>query len=210
MIIAVDAALASTYTSPGQYIEVRVDDKTGFFVLANESGALRWELILRAGGGASDVLLTLHPGAPFDVTEAIGTGFPMDEARGRPLVVALVGTGVAAGHPVVARRIVEGDASRTRVLIGIRTGAELPMRRELEAWLLSGVDVLVCMSKGGGSIEGIPFAHGYIQDALRTSGGTRLPKDCRVFAVGTSTMVEALKGLALESGIAAERVHTNH
>ena len=210
LIVAVESDLASTYTTPGQYIEVRVDDQTGFFVLANESGSPQWELILRSGGGASDVLLALRPGEPIDVTEAIGAGFPMGEARGQPLIVALGGTGVAAGRPVVSRRIVEGDALRTRVLIGIRTAAELPLRRDLDAWLLSGVDVLVCLSKRDESIEGLPFVHGYVQDALRANGAAALPKDCRIFAVGTATMVDALRGLALQSGIDAERVHTNH
>jgi NAD(P)H-flavin reductase len=210
MSVAAEPNVVATYNSPGQYIEVRVDEQTGFFVLANEPGNRDWELILRAGGGASDVLLTLALDAPLEVTAAIGAGFPMLEVPRQPLVVALGGTGVAAGRPIVARRIRERDATRTTVLVGIRTAAELPMRRELEGWLLSGVDVLVCLSKRDDSVDGIPFANGYIQDVLRMSSATRLRSDCHIFAVGTAAMIEALRSLAVESGIPRERVHTNH
>ena len=210
MTVAAERNIVATFTSPGQYIDVRVEDQTGFFVLANEPGAPEWELVLRAGGGASDVLLILGLGAPLEVTGAIGAGFPMRKAERHPLIVALGGTGVAAGRPIVARRISEGDASRTKVLVGIRTRAELPMRGELEAWLRSGVDVLVCLSQDDGSIEGIPYAHGYVQDVLRKSGAIPLPGECRLFAVGTGSMVDGLRRFALESGIAPDRVHTNH
>jgi NAD(P)H-flavin reductase len=210
MTIAAPADAVETYDSPGQYVEVLVDGETGFFVLANEPGAPTWDLILRAGGGASDVLLTLSPGALLEVTGAIGNGFPMRAARGHPLVVALGGSGIAAGRPIVARRIADADAMRTKVLVGIRTWGELPMRGDLEAWIRSGVDLLVCLSKDDSSIAGIPFTRGYVQDVLRKRGAAALPPGSHIFAVGTASMVDALKSLARELGIPSDHVHTNH
>jgi len=104
--------VASTYTSPGQYIEVRVGGESGYFVLANAPGAAEWQLIMRRGGGASDVLLSIAPGGALEVTDAIGSGFPMDASRGRPVLIALGGTGVAAALPLVGRRVADGDATR--------------------------------------------------------------------------------------------------
>jgi NAD(P)H-flavin reductase len=208
--VEVGLTVAETYTSPGQYVEVRADHQTGFFVLANEPGADKWDFVMRAGGGASDVLMTALPGARIDVTSALGGGFPLEEARGDSLIIALSGTGIAAGPPIVGRRIREGDASRTSVLVGVRTHGELPMRPHLEAWRRAGVDVLVCLSNDDGRVEGIPYANGYVQDVLRARvlGGRVIPG--RIFAVGLRSMVDALKILAPELGIASERVHTNH
>jgi NAD(P)H-flavin reductase len=210
MTLSTESSVVSSYQSPGQYVEVRADGQTGFFVLANEPGARKWDVILRSGGGASDVLLTLRPGASLEVTDAIGVGFPMREAREHPLIVALGGSGIAAGPPIVTRRIADGDAGRTRVLVGIRTATELPMRDDLEAWMRSGVDLLVCLSKDDGSIDKIPYEHGYVQDVLLARVPKPIASDCRVFVVGTGSMVDALKRIASELGIAPDHVQTNH
>jgi NAD(P)H-flavin reductase len=223
--VEVPRDILATHTSPGQYVEVRTNGRTGFFVLANEpsppsadaretSGS--WEFIMRPGGGASDVLVRMAPGSMLELTRAIGAGFPMSDARGRPLIVALSGTGIAAARPIVQRRIAEGDAARTYVFMGIRTSTELPMRRDLEGWMRAGVEVLVCLSKDDGSIDGVPHAHGYVQSVLQSvvSDGARAPRDrcanAHIFAVGMASMVQGLKALAPELGISAENVHTNH
>jgi NAD(P)H-flavin reductase len=222
MTVEVPVEIAATHTSPGQYVEVRAEGRTGFFVLANAPGTpdvRSWDLVMRAGGNASDVLLTMPPGAELELTAAIGAGFPMADARGRPLIVALSGTGIAAGRPIVERRIAEGDAVNTRVLMGIRTRSELPMRDALEAWMRAGVEVLVCLSKDEGFIEGVPHAHGYVQNVLRSakasgarSGAAREDRweSARIFAVGMASMIQGLKAVAPELGISPENVHTNH
>jgi NAD(P)H-flavin reductase len=216
--VATPRAIVTTHTSPGQYVEVRTESQAGFFVLASDPGAPVWELVMRAGGGAADILLSKPPGAELELTPALGAGFPMEVARGRPLVVALGGTGVAAGRPILRRRIADGDAERTAVFVGIRTRGELPMRATLDDWTAAGVDLAVCLSQDPGSLEGIAHAHGYIQDVLRSAAAShgwsrRLPNlasNGHIFAVGMASMVEALKAIAPELGITAERVHTNH
>ncbi|HZU84262.1 MAG TPA: FAD-dependent oxidoreductase [Polyangiaceae bacterium] len=209
MTLDVALEVARTYTAPGQYIEVRADDQTGLFVLADVPGAPAWELIMRLGGGASDVLLAAPVNASLRVSEAIGPGFPMQDASGQPLIVALAGTGIAAGRPIVRRRVIDGDAARTVVYVGIRTARELPVRGELFEWMRGGVDVIVCLSQRDGAVPEIPSAPGRVQDVLRARG-VASPSITRVFAVGPPSMVDALKDLASEWGIAPERVYTNY
>jgi NAD(P)H-flavin reductase len=218
-LLSIDApeSVTATYRSPGQYIEVRaVDDRetgpnaTGFFVLASEPGARPWELIMRSGGGASDVLLVAPVGTPIEVTAAIGCGFPLDDARGLPLVVVLGGTGIAAGRPIVRARIRDGDAVRTDVLIGVRSRAELALEGDLREWSAAGARVTVCVSQPDGELECVtPFAAGYVQDALRGLGA-RPGLKTRVFAVGPEPMVAALREVAPEIGILRSDVLTNH
>lgn len=209
-ILEVGPEVAATYSSPGQYVDVRADGQTGFFVLASEPGAASWELVMRAGGGASDVLVTAPDGFPIEVTHALGEGFPMTLVAGEPLVVALSGTGIAAGPPIVSYRMRGGDGPRTHVFVGIRTRTELALRSEVEAWISSGIDVTVCLSNDDDRILGIPCATGRVQDVLaaRARAGTFAPS--RVFAVGAASMVEALRQRAPELGIAPEAVYTNH
>jgi len=212
-LVALDAPEAATaaYTSPGQYVEVRAGDagETGYFVLASEPGARPWELIMRSGGGASDVLLVARVGTRVEVSSAIGAGFPMERARRAPLVVAVGGTGIAAARPLVRRRIRDGDARATTLLVGARSRSELALAEDLRGWSDAGVRVLVCLWQPEDDEPADGFFRGYVQDALRTLDlrGAAPPL---VFAVGPAAMVGALRAAAPLVGVAPEHVLTNH
>lgn len=211
-LIALEPApeVAATYASPGQYVEVRTQGQTGYFVLAGMPGQLPWELVMRAGGGASDVLVVAPAGMDVECTAAIGEGFPMAAAHGRPLLVALSGTGVAAGRPLVGRRIADGDASRTQVWLGVRTHGELPLASDLGAWQAAGTKVVVCVSQAADAGDDPDVARGYVQDVIASRVAPGSLADAYVFAVGVASMVEALRALAPRLGMPAERVRTNH
>ncbi len=187
IVLVPSAEVAASHDTPGQYVEVRAEGQTGYFVLSNDPGASPWELVMRDGGGASDVLLLMALPRGVEVTSAIGAGFPMRDVRGRELLLALGGTGIAAGPPVVRRRIHEGDALRTRVWVGAR-GDALPLAEEIDAWRAAGVEVSV--------------ASGFLDDAMRST--IAAAPEAPIFAVGADAMVAALRTLA------PGRVHTNH
>jgi NAD(P)H-flavin reductase len=210
VILEPTAALGPSFTSPGQYVEVRAQGETGYFVLAGVPGELPWELVMRSGGGVSDVLLPAPLGLDVEVTAAIGDGFPMDAARGRRLVVALSGTGVAAGRPLVRHRISDGDAPLTQVWLGVRTLAELPLATDIEAWRAAGVPVVVCLSQPGDTPVGELYSRGYVQDVMAARIPAGSLADARVFAVGVASMIEAVRALAPRLGLTSEHVHTNH
>jgi NAD(P)H-flavin reductase len=211
-VVAIEpgAEVAASYTSPGQYVEVRIAGQTGYFVLAGPPGERPWELVMRAGGGASDVLLAPSVEPDLEVTAAIGEGFPMEAARGRPLLVALSGTGVAAGRSLIRHRIAQGDAARTQVWLGVRTHAELPLASDLEAWRAASVAVVVCVSQPGDLPAGDLVSRGYVQDVIATRVAPGSLADAYVFAAGVTSMVDALRALAPGLGMPAERVRTNH
>jgi NAD(P)H-flavin reductase len=201
----------ATHSTPGQYIEVRAQGEKGYFALANEPSAPAWQLLMRSGGGASDVLLGMSPGDALEVTDAIGAGFPMTAARGRPLIVALSGTGVAAGGPIVGWRIAHGDAGHTHVFLGARTRYEVALQHQFELWSGAGVSVIVCLSQGE-TPEDAHYVRGYVQDVIRTYiGSCGLERaGALIFAVGMQSMIDALRALAIELGIRPEDVLTNH
>jgi NAD(P)H-flavin reductase len=208
--LAAGPETTKTHISPGQYVEVRIDEQTAFFVLSSPPGAPAWELVMRAGGGASDVLLAAATGKSLEVTSALGEGFRMVETRGHPLVIVLGGSGIAAGPSLVRRRVTDGDAPRTNVLVGVRTREEFGMRGDVEVWSQAGVNVLVCLSHDDRTIEGVGCAKGYVQDVLRARAeALELPR-AFIFAVGADSMVDALRRLASELGVEPDRVQTNH
>ncbi len=197
VLVEPEAALLASYRTPGQYVEMRAGGETGFFVLSNEPGSPVWALVMRAGGGASDVVLAIPVGSDIELTGAIGHGFPVEAAAGHPLVVALNGTGVAAGPPLVRRRVRDGDAARTKVFVGVRARDEVPIEDELQGWRRQGVDVVLCLSQE-------------LPDAVRVQLSPGELADGRVFAVGSSPMIDALRALAPHLGLDALRIHTNY
>jgi NAD(P)H-flavin reductase len=130
--------------------------------------------------------------------------------RGAPLVVVLGGTGIAAGRPLLERRIADGDAERTRVYVGVRSADHLPMHTDLVKWMRAGAGLLVCLSGEDGHVEEIPCALGHVHDLLRGRNAAYRWSGEHVFAVGPPSMIEALRELAREMGISPQRIHTNY
>jgi NAD(P)H-flavin reductase len=204
--------VANEYSSPGQYVEVRAGEGSGYFVLASEPRRDPWELIMRSGGGASDVLLASPIGTDVEVTSPIGHGFPMAAVRGRRLVVALGGTGLAAARPLVGERVSAGDAHRTAMLVGARTSREVALVEDLRRWADAGVLVTVCLSQGDAGALSLPAAPGHVPDVLRSiaAHSPTMAAGALLFAVGPESMIEALRDAAAGVGISREDVLTNY
>ncbi len=203
-----------SYVQPGQYVSARGDHDgkapAGYFVLANDVGVRRWQLLIRPGGAAADAILAEGEGGRVWTTSAQGRGYPCDEARGRTLLLAATGSGIAAARPVISRRVHDHDAHRTEVLLGIRARADLPLAEELAAWRDKGVRVTVCLSR-----EAVPagngesFASGYVQDVARTSTALQ-HEGGMIFAAGVKGMIEGMRRLARDLGVAEADVRTNY
>jgi NAD(P)H-flavin reductase len=90
---------------------------------------------IRAVGAVTDVMARLGAGDVVGVRGPYGTPWPLDEVRGRDVIVIAGGLGLAplrpAIHGLLARR---GDYGRVTILYGARSPAELLYRAQLERW----------------------------------------------------------------------------
>jgi NAD(P)H-flavin reductase len=198
--LLVEPAVAAAYVAPGQYIEVAVPKGAGYFALAGEPGDPAWELLVRSAGGAADDLASLPVGSPLDVSRPLGRGFPLQRAHGRPLVVAAVGSAIAAARPLLRRRIAAGDGRRTVVLLGVRTPDDVPLADEVEQWS-EDTEVILCLSRAPEDdhqrFPKAARAPGYVQEELeRAVREGRVAEGAMVFAVGPVPMLEALSATA--------------
>ncbi len=202
LLVALDVPdeSARAYTAPGQYTEVKAERGNGYFVLAGDVGASRWELLVRNAGDAADALWSLPIGSTIEASAPLGLGFPVDRARGKPLAVAAVGTALAVARPVLRRRIADGDAARTRVFLGVRAPEDIPLAEEVESWAERGAHVTLCISRGDPErnpqqIRRADRASGYVQDVLaRKIGG--MPDATLIVAAGPEPMLDAMRALA--------------
>jgi NAD(P)H-flavin reductase len=203
-LVALDvgADAARSYTAPGQYVEVKVEKGNGYFVLAGDVAAARWELLVRNAGDAADALTSAPLGSAIEVSAALGLGFPIDGALGRPLGVAVVGTALAVARPILRRRIAEGDARRTYVFLGVRSAADVPLAAEVDAWSSQGAHVTLCLSRPAAPEDDRALARavrrqGYVQRAvvLAIEAG-ELPERALVVAAGPEEMLADMRALS--------------
>ncbi len=212
LTLEVPPSVRTTYVRPGQFVSTRAATAGGraaYFVLANEVGSEAWELLVRRGGEAADALLAMRVDDSIDVSSALGAGFPCEEVRRRPLLLLATGSGIAAMLPVAALRMREGDGALTEALLGVRSRAEVPLAMRLEEWSVAGVDLTICLSRENPPSGEGGFAKGYVQDVARRTAPSRRPGGM-IFAAGVKAMVDAIRLLAAELGVAEADVRTNY
>ncbi len=90
---------------------------------------------IRAVGPVSSALAGLRPEAVIGVRGPFGRGWPLDQCRGRDVLVIAGGVGLAPLRLAVLALLEERDAyGRLTLLYGARTPEDLLFRRELERW----------------------------------------------------------------------------
>ncbi len=111
---------------------------------------------VRSVGQATNALVTQHVGAGVGVRGPYGTGWPMDAARGRDVIVVAGGIGLAPLRPVIYEVLHHReDFGRLVVLYGARSPHDLLYRQELAAWARQReTQVLVTVDYGGMSWRG--------------------------------------------------------
>jgi NAD(P)H-flavin reductase len=195
------AEAAARYQAPGQYVQVHAE-ASGYFVLAGDVGAPEWELLVRQNGGAADALVTLPPGSMFAVDGPLGEGFPLERARGRRLVLAVVGSALAVARPILRDRIDRGEAATTSIYVGARTVGDLALVDEIAGWARAGASVVLCLSGAlpedrDATLGGAPVSvrAGWAQRVLAEDLATRQLAGDLVFAAGPEGMLNEVRAL---------------
>lgn len=206
---AVPPEITASYTHPGQYVRATFPVGTGYFALVNPVGANEWELLVRGeAGDASAAMVALEDGAETEITTALGRGFPIDDVRGRPLVIALAGSAIGLARPLLAARRASGELATTWVYAGVRSPDALPLAADLARADTDGAFVRVSNSRAFARViadaaEAVrsdrprtTHRAGYVQgnlEADRTAG--EFPANAAVFTAGPDPMVAAIVAL---------------
>lgn len=197
------AANAAAYQSPGQYIQVRTDSGSGYFVLAGEIHAPSWEILVRNNGEASIDLIGAPEGTVVAATAPLGKGFPLERARGRGLALGVVGSALSVARPIMRDRIAHREAALTSVYIGVRSAREIGLPDEVAGWAHAGARVVLCLSRTADDDPAVlreaVRAEGYVQAVVSAEIGAGKwageTAHAMVFAAGPAGMLEAMRGL---------------
>lgn len=98
-----------------------------------------FELCVRRAGDLTGVLHRLGPGATVGVRGPFGRGFPIDRFRGKDILFAPGGLGLAPLRSLINQVLDErGSFGRVMILYGARNPSELLFRDELAEWSARG------------------------------------------------------------------------
>jgi NAD(P)H-flavin reductase len=138
---------------PGQFSMLWVFGVGELPISISGDPANRKQLIytVRSVGKATDALVHQKPGTGIGIRGPFGTGWPMQAARGKDVIIVAGGIGLAPLRPAIYEVLRNRDRyGRLILLYGARSPRELLYRKELAAWARQpDTQVLVTVDYGG-------------------------------------------------------------
>jgi sulfite reductase subunit B len=123
---------------PGQFVQVSLFG-IGEAPISISSSPSRsngaFELCVRRVGDVTGALHGLNEGATIGVRGPFGSGFPIEKFKGKDILFAAGGLGLAPARSVINEVLDErGSFNRVVILYGAKTPDELLFKDELETW----------------------------------------------------------------------------
>jgi sulfhydrogenase subunit gamma (sulfur reductase) len=110
------------------------------------------EFLVRDGKGAASALFNARKGDVVQGKGPLGKGFPIDNYRGRDILITAIGSAIAPMRSVLRsisyRR---DDFGKVSAIFGVRTPADFPFPDEIENWRKTGINVILTMSRPDGT-----------------------------------------------------------
>jgi NAD(P)H-flavin reductase len=157
---------------------------------------------LRAVGPVSAALTSLGAGAALGLRGPFGTGWPLEAAAGRRVVVVAGGLGLAPLRPALCALLAEpGRHDGVTLLYGARSPADALFRRELEKWRKRiGVEITVDHADLGW--------RGHVGVVTRlVPEAVRDPARTVAFVCGPEVMMRFAVAALRDAGVADDAIH---
>jgi len=220
--VEVSSDLSALYTTPGQYVKIKVgDNKPGFYAIASAPTSAQVLQFLVKGTENNQFIFGGKPGDKLDLSVPQGKGFAIKTSfEGYKydfpctnVVMMATGSGIAPiaaaiDFPLLGLRMTAANSlfPRTaKLYVGARTEAHLPLRAKYPEWEGKGVKVVPVLSKPSAGWSG---RTGYIQDALKEDG-VQTPRNTGALLCGHRGMTDNTKEICLEAGVFEGRILLN-
>lgn len=181
-----DAKEIAVQAKPGQFISVYSNDKSrvlprpiSICEIDREKGTLR--IVYRVVGKGTEEFSKAEAGDSFEILGPLGNGFPIEEAKGKK--VLMIGGGIGVPPMLQTAKEIQGEA----IIVSGYRNQDLFLKEELE----SAGTLFIATEDGSVGTKG------NVVDAIREN---QIEADM-MFACGPKPMLRALKNYALEKGI---------
>lgn len=202
--LRVEEEVGAAFHAPGQYHRVRARaGAESVLAMASAPGTLEFEYLVRGLGAGAEQLIALGVGAQVQVSLPEGPGFPLEAAKGRPLLLVGTGTGIAPLRSVVLTALKNrGAFGPLHLLYGAHDVEQLAYRDELAQWPGEDIEVRATLTRPPNGWAG---ARGRVQAWLHT-----LPtRGVIAFLCGQAEMTTQVTEMLVARGVARDDVHLN-
>ena len=142
----------------GQFVEVSVFGigEAPISVTSSPSRNGTFELCVRQAGDVTGALHRLEPGSTVGIRGPFGNGFPVDRMKGKDLLFAPAGLGLAPLRSLIHQVLDERESfGRVMILYGAKNPSELLFKDELAGWeARDDVELHVTVDRGDESWTG--------------------------------------------------------
>lgn len=111
---------------------------------------------IRSVGNVTNAVEKMTPGKELLFRGPFGQSWPLEETKGRHLLLIAGGIGMAPLRPAVLKALGSGDYRSVSLLYGARTPEDLLFVREFDGWTKKGLNILLTVDEvpGGTSWNG--------------------------------------------------------
>ncbi|MCE9562854.1 MAG: FAD/NAD(P)-binding protein [Planctomycetes bacterium] len=198
-----DAAVTYSFL-PGQFNMLYLPGvgESALSVSSDPGDSTKLRHTVRVVGNVTRAMARLRSGDKLGVRGPFGTAWPVDDVRGKDVIVAAGGLGLAPLRPAIYHFIRHrSDYGRVTVLYGARTPEDLLFANEYDVWCAAGLDVQSTVDIGTHDWHG---SIGFVTTLLARL--TLDPARTTVFTCGPEVMMRFIAAGAVGRGVSASQV----
>lgn len=159
---------------------------------------------IRAVGSITRIMARLEPGSALGLRGPYGSAWPLEDAKGRDLILLAGGLGLAPLRPAIYRALANSEVYRRLVVIcGTRSPDNLLFRDELERWIARrDMQCLVTVDHAS------PDWPGHVGSILQQIRRAEFdPGNAIAFICGPEIMMRHSAEALMGQGMRAEAIH---
>jgi sulfhydrogenase subunit gamma (sulfur reductase) len=177
---------------PGQFclISVLGVGEAAFCISSSPLDTSSLEITVKRLGKVTAALHDLEVDDTLGFRGPYGNAFPLKRLKGRDIVIAGGGIGIAPLRPVILKMLAERDQyGKILILYGARTVRDFLYRREFEAWENRGDIAVVTTVDPGGEEDAWRAKIGFVPTILEELGP---PSDSVLITCGPAAMLKVI------------------
>lgn len=191
---------------PGQFFEVSIPKYGEAPISVSEIGGNYVDLTIRKVGKVTDVIHTFFPGQNFFMRGPYGNGFDVDLFKGKELIVAAGGTGLAPVKAVVDYFVDNKDEVKDITIVcGFKSPSDILFRDDFKKWKDEIKTILTVDNGGEGYTGNVGLITEYIKDIKIEN-----IEEANVIVVGPPMMLKFTLQELLNRGIKEENIWVSY